>query len=98
MMLKEDVNMHVLPKKTPGFVGVDARSLMRETTVVAMNQIFKDVFEKKKKVNNVGGVVPMINSEDGSSDISKATEEEKESTVSPITKNKTNKDETKYDQ
>mmetsp|Transcript_55606 Transcript_55606/g.82700 ORF Transcript_55606/g.82700 Transcript_55606/m.82700 type:complete len:590 (-) Transcript_55606:82-1851(-) len=96
MRLKEDVNVRVLAKKTPGFVGADVRSLMREAAVVAMDRIFNDVFEQRKK----NGVPTMNNTDDGLSDIPEIMEEEKESTASPTTtttKSEKPKDETKND-
>ena len=41
MRVDEDLNYHVLARKTPGFVGADLRSLTKEAAVVAINRIFR---------------------------------------------------------
>ena len=41
MRVDEDLNYHVLARKTPGFVGADLRSLTKEAAVIAINRIFR---------------------------------------------------------
>jgi ribosome biogenesis ATPase len=43
MRLSGDFDLHVLARKTPGYVGADVRSLTKEAAVIAINRIFRDV-------------------------------------------------------
>jgi ribosome biogenesis ATPase len=43
MRLSGDMNLKILAKKTPGFVGADIKSLTKEAGVIAINRIFKKV-------------------------------------------------------
>ncbi len=41
MRVADDLNYSLLARKTPGFVGADVRSLLKEAAVIAINRIFR---------------------------------------------------------
>jgi ribosome biogenesis ATPase len=49
MRLADDVDLALLAKQTPGYVGADVRSLCKEAAVVAMNRIFSQVLKDTRR-------------------------------------------------
>jgi len=41
MRVADDINYSLLARKTPGYVGADVRSLLKEAAVIAINRIFR---------------------------------------------------------
>jgi ribosome biogenesis ATPase len=48
MKLSGDFDFKVLARRTPGYVGADIRSLTKESAVIAINRIFKNVLQDQK--------------------------------------------------
>ena len=72
MRVDEDLNYHVLARKTPGFVGADLRSLTKEAAVIAINRIFRTDL-----LSGVGNseVDTVLTGGESSTDLSKVVED-----------------------
>ena len=72
MRLADDVDLALLAKQTPGYVGADVRSLCKEAAVLAMNRIFSHILKDNR--SNTSSVAsdnnaPMVNGENGDTSV-----------------------------
>ena len=72
MRVDEDLNYHVLARKTPGFVGADLRSLTKEAAVIAIYRIFRT--DLLSGVSN-SEVDTVLTGGESSTDLSKVVED-----------------------
>mmetsp|Transcript_3097 Transcript_3097/g.4360 ORF Transcript_3097/g.4360 Transcript_3097/m.4360 type:complete len:1145 (+) Transcript_3097:240-3674(+) len=89
MRLSGDMNLKLLARKTPGFVGADIRSLTKEAGVIAINRIFKSILspsilDSSDQDNNDKEYNPSSNHEikiDATSSVSNNNEETESTTL-----------------